>query len=185
MCVHEGTEDTDEIIMWTDQVMLLSRVICVPYVCSNLIPFSQEHIDRAIELKPDEPLLHYLNGRWSFEVAGISWLEKKAAAALFATPPESTYHDALQCFMKCEELSSSAWKANKMMIGKVSKTPVWNFWKSVQFCVEILVSSCRAFCFLRLLWKYVSNNHALSIKDKYSEVNAGILCRNYYCSLQS
>ena len=94
-------------------------------MCSNLTPFSQEHIDRAIELRPEEPALHYLNGRWSFEVAGISWLEKKAAAAIFAAPPEATYHDALQCFMKCEELlSSGKWKANMLMIAKVGKTPV-------------------------------------------------------------
>ena len=36
----------------------------------------------------------------SLQVAGISWLEKKAAAALFGTPPESTYEEALESLMK-------------------------------------------------------------------------------------
>ena len=81
----------------------------------------QEHIDRAIELRPEEPILHYLNGRWCFEVAGLSWLEKKAAAALFATPPEATYEQALGFFMKSEELSPGTWKANMLMVAKVRK----------------------------------------------------------------
>ena len=34
------------------------------------------------------------------QVAGISWLEKKAAAALFGSPPESTYQEALDSLMK-------------------------------------------------------------------------------------
>jgi hypothetical protein len=82
----------------------------------------QEHIDRAIELRPEEPILHYLNGRWCFEVAGLSWLEKKAAAALFATPPEATYEQALGFFMKSEELSPGTWKANMLMVAKVRIT---------------------------------------------------------------
>lgn len=94
------------------QTLLFSSPLC------NNINW-QEHIDRAIELRPKEPILHYLNGRWCFEVAGLSWLEKKAAAALFATPPEATYEQALGYFMKSEELSPGTWKANMLMVGKV------------------------------------------------------------------
>ena len=80
----------------------------------------QEHIDRAISLNPEESTLHHLRGRFCFEVcvrmcvcvniphallpcvqvAGVSWLEKKAAAALFGTPPESTYQEALDSLMQ-------------------------------------------------------------------------------------
>lgn len=78
----------------------------------------QEHIDRAITLNPGESTLHHLRGRFCFEVrcgaereaslptshphqvAGVSWLEKKAAAALFGSPPESTYQEALDNLMK-------------------------------------------------------------------------------------
>lgn len=34
------------------------------------------------------------------QVAGISWLERKGAAALYAMPPESSFDEALQNFMK-------------------------------------------------------------------------------------
>ena len=34
------------------------------------------------------------------QVAGVSWLEKKAAAALFGSPPESSYEEALESLRK-------------------------------------------------------------------------------------
>ena len=34
------------------------------------------------------------------QAAGLSWLEKKAATAFFAAPPESSYEEALECFMR-------------------------------------------------------------------------------------
>ena len=80
----------------------------------------QEHIDKAISLNPNYPTLHYLCGRWCYEVSGLSWLEKKAAAALYATPPDATYDESLQCFMTAEELSPGKWKGNMLMIAKVA-----------------------------------------------------------------
>lgn len=34
------------------------------------------------------------------QVATLDWLEKKAAAALYQSPPTSTLHDALENFLK-------------------------------------------------------------------------------------
>ena len=75
------------------------------------------------------------------QVAGVSWLEKKAAAALFGSPPESSYEEALEslmkvflpsslytslfhnlCTMQAEERSSEDWKTNALYIAKVSHT---------------------------------------------------------------
>lgn len=50
----------------------------------------------------------------------MSWLEKKAAATLFATPPSSTFTEALEDFLKVETLNAGAWKSNMMFIAKVS-----------------------------------------------------------------
>lgn len=79
----------------------------------------QEHIDTAISLSPSNANLFYLRGRWSYEVAGLSWLEKKAAAALYATPPEATFAEALEDFMRAKSLCEAPWKANILMVAKV------------------------------------------------------------------
>lgn len=54
-------------------------------------------------------------------MAGLSWLEKKAAAALYTTPPNSTYMEALEDFMRVESFNGGGvWKANLVMVAKVS-----------------------------------------------------------------
>lgn len=49
----------------------------------------------------------------------LSWVERKLAATLFATPPESTIEDALKYFLKAEELNCGFYKANQLYVAKV------------------------------------------------------------------
>lgn len=77
----------------------------------------KEHRDIAVEMDPNDHLMHHMYGRWCYEVASISFIEKKLAQAFFGAPPTSSYDEALQSLLKADELRPD-WKANYLWIAK-------------------------------------------------------------------
>mmetsp|Transcript_19980 Transcript_19980/g.59005 ORF Transcript_19980/g.59005 Transcript_19980/m.59005 type:complete len:173 (-) Transcript_19980:79-597(-) len=76
------------------------------------------HFQRAVELNPRDPTSHHLLGLWHFEVASISWATAKVAAALFSTPPTSTFAEALRHLREAEAIDPGFYKKNQLLIAK-------------------------------------------------------------------
>lgn len=78
----------------------------------------KQHVDKALALRPNDPSLHHLLGRFKYEVANLSWIERKLAGALFAEPPIATYPEAVEHCLKAESLSPTPWKENRLLLAK-------------------------------------------------------------------
>ena len=50
----------------------------------------------------------------------MSWLERKAATALFGAPPTGTIDEALEMFLKGEEYDPGFYNVNSLYVAKVS-----------------------------------------------------------------
>ncbi|KAJ8958419.1 hypothetical protein NQ318_002201 [Aromia moschata] len=100
----------------------------------------KKHVDEAIAITPWDPSLHYLLGRFKYEIAGLKWYERKVAAALYAEPPNATYADALLHFVEAEKLANFEWKENKLMIAKC-KIAEGDYWEAVSWLEK--ASSCK------------------------------------------
>lgn len=78
----------------------------------------KEHLDQALALTDSDPVCFYLLAKWCYQVASLDWLEKKAAAALYTTPPCSSLQQALDNFLKAEELSPGFSRTVRLYISK-------------------------------------------------------------------
>lgn len=82
-------------------------------------PAMRKHFERAIELNPSDSTSQHLMGMWCFSFADLAWYERKIAAVVFGSPPESTYEEALAFFEKSEQLGPGAYSTNMLMIATV------------------------------------------------------------------
>ncbi|XP_029965967.1 regulator of microtubule dynamics protein 3-like [Salarias fasciatus] len=81
----------------------------------------KEHLDRALALRDDDPVVFYLLGRWCYVVATMDWLERMGASTVYQSPPSATLHDALRNFHKAEELSPGFCRKLRLYIAKCYK----------------------------------------------------------------
>ncbi|PSN49120.1 Regulator of microtubule dynamics protein 3 [Blattella germanica] len=70
----------------------------------------KDHVDKALKLRPEDPSLHHLRGRFKYE--------RKLAGTFLAEPPTATYPEAIEDFLMAENLSPKPWKENRLLIAK-------------------------------------------------------------------
>ncbi|KAM9387175.1 regulator of microtubule dynamics protein 1 [Phaethornis superciliosus] len=78
----------------------------------------KEHFQRAIELNPKDATTIHLIGIWCYSFAEMPWYQRKIAATLFATPPTSTFQEALHYFHMAEEADPNFYSKNLLFLGK-------------------------------------------------------------------
>merc|ERR1719175_203424 len=78
----------------------------------------KKHIDLAAELNPRDHITQHLLGRFCYEVSQLSWIERKMASTLFASPPSASLPEAIQHFLQAEKLKPDGWKENRLFIAK-------------------------------------------------------------------
>ena len=67
----------------------------------------KDSLEGAAARLPEDASVQTALGQWCFKVAGISWIERNIAKALFGTPPESTYDEALRYFVASDAIRPS------------------------------------------------------------------------------
>jgi len=78
----------------------------------------KKHIDTAAELNPSDHITHHLLGRFCFEVSQLSWIERRMASTLFASPPTASLPEAITHFLQAEKLKPDGWKENRLFMAK-------------------------------------------------------------------
>lgn len=78
----------------------------------------KRHMERAVELNPDDPTGWHLLGNFAFGLADMAWYQRKIVSAIFATPPTGTYAEALEHFLAAEAKQANFYSTNLLLIGK-------------------------------------------------------------------
>ena len=69
----------------------------------------REALDAAYLLRPDDATVALALGQWCLKVAGVSFVERGLARAIFGgSPPEATYAEALKFFRSAQELKPAS-----------------------------------------------------------------------------
>ena len=46
----------------------------------------KEHMEKAVELNPEDSISHYILGEFAFQIADLSWIEKKILSSVLTHP---------------------------------------------------------------------------------------------------
>ncbi|CAB3408628.1 unnamed protein product [Caenorhabditis bovis] len=79
----------------------------------------KEHLEKALTIFESDPTTWHILGVWHFSFADMGYATRMVAKAIFATPPTSTYDQALHYFTKAEQISPGFYSTNTFYIGEV------------------------------------------------------------------
>ncbi|CAG9796667.1 unnamed protein product [Diatraea saccharalis] len=77
----------------------------------------KKHMDLAVTLNPNDATTLHMLGEWCYQVSELPWHQRKIAEALFASPPQSTYEDALEYFLRAEAVQPRFYSINLLRLG--------------------------------------------------------------------
>ena len=95
--------------------------------CSSLAGFKDQfqnletvkyHLERAIELDPTDATSLTLLGAWHMNLLELSTIPKMFVTLFWKIPDPSSYEEALELFLKAEEIAPNASIANLFHAGK-------------------------------------------------------------------
>ena len=119
----------------------------------------KQHVDIAIKLDPNDHLLHYMFGRFCFELSSLSWIERKIANTIFGSVPKSSFNEALTHFLSCDRLKPQ-WKDNYLWVAKtLIQLKRYEEAKNWVNCGVVLA--------INNLLDEVSHNHLIKLKTKH------------------
>jgi tetratricopeptide (TPR) repeat protein len=82
------------------------------------LPEIRHSFERASQLNPNDGTVMYCLGAWCYGLANLGWVSRKLASTLFATPPVSSFAEALEFFLRAEEVEPGFWSTNTLMIAR-------------------------------------------------------------------
>ncbi|XP_076632966.1 regulator of microtubule dynamics protein 1 [Colletes latitarsis] len=117
----------------------------------------KNYIVMALEMRPDDCELHYLLGRFKYEIAILSWFERRVAATFISE--SVSYNDALVCFEAAARLGN----------------------KTLQ--LQLFISKCyialQQYSCAHNTLKEILNQSALSVADEKVHAEASTLIKKY------
>ncbi|GBP21986.1 Regulator of microtubule dynamics protein 1 [Eumeta japonica] len=77
----------------------------------------KKHMDVAVTLNPSDATTLHILGEWCYQITEMPWYQRKIAETIFAAPPNSTYEDALEYFLRAESVEPRFYSVNLLRIG--------------------------------------------------------------------
>lgn len=78
----------------------------------------KDHLERALQLNPNDATTAHCIGLWCLAFAELPWYQQKIASILFATPPTSSFEEAIKMFELAEKTEPNFYSVNLMQLGR-------------------------------------------------------------------